>query len=104
MTISFLNFDPQTGQLLHLDDHIKNPSGFVKLAEKYFNLELQESSDEEGFDDYFFGEGFHLPANIGFSDDGVILLYNVYEIAPYSEGVIEFTIPFEEALPYLKIN
>lgn len=104
MTISFLNFDPQTGQLLHLDDHIKNPSGLVKLAEKYFNLELQESSDEEGFDDYFFGEGFHLPANIGFSDDGVILLYNVYEIAPYSEGVIEFTIPFEEALPYLKIN
>jgi len=104
MTISFLNFDPQTGQLLHLNDHIKNPSDFVKLAEKYFYLELQESSDEDGFNDYFFGDGFHLPANIGFSDDGVILLYNVYEIAPYSEGVIEFTIPFEEALPYLKIN
>ena len=45
-----------------------------------------------------------LPENIGFSDEGVILLYNVYEIAPYSEGITEFTIPFEEVLKYIKIN
>ena len=104
MTISFLNFNSQTGQLLHLDDHIKNKIDFIKLAEKYFNIKLQESSNEDVFDNYFLGEDFHLPENIGFSDEGVILLYNVYEIAPYSEGITEFTIPFEEALPYLKIN
>ena len=104
MTISFLNFNSQTGQLLHLDEHIKNKTDFIKLAEKYFNIKLQESSNEDGFDNYFLGKDFHLPENIGFSDDGVILLYNVYEIAPYSEGITEFTIPFEEALPYLKIN
>jgi hypothetical protein len=104
MTISFLNFNTQTGQLLFLDDHIKNRLDFIKLAEKYFNLKVLESSDEDNFSDYFFGEGFHLPENIGFSDDGVILLYNIYEIAPYSEGMIEFTIPYEEALPYLKLN
>ena len=104
MTISFLNFNSQTGKLLHLDDHIKNKVDFIKLAEKYFNIKLQESSHEDGFDNYFMGEDFHLPENIGFSDEGVILLYNVYEIAPYSEGITEFTIPFEEALPYLKIN
>ena len=104
MTISFLNFNSQTGQILHTEDHIKNKANFAKLAEKYFNLKLQESSDEDSFDNYFFGDGFHLPENIGFSDEGVILLYNIYEIAPYSEGITEFTIPFEEALPYLKIN
>jgi len=104
MTISFLNFNSQTGQLLRLDEHIKNKTDFIKLAEKYLNIILQESSNENGFDNYFFGKDFHLPENIGFSDDGVILLYNVYEIAPYSEGIIEFTIPYEEALPYLKIN
>ena len=103
MNISFLNFNSQTGQLMQNDDIIKN-NDFIKLAEKYFTLELQEESNEDGFDDYFFGDDFHLPENIGFSDEGVILLYNVYEIAPYSEGIIEFTIPFEEALPYLKIN
>ena len=104
MTISFLNFNSQTGQLLHLDDHIKNKVDFIKLAENHFIIKLHESSNEDGFDNYFLGEDFHLPENIGFSDEGVILLYNVYEIAPYSEGITEFTIPFEEALPYLKIN
>jgi hypothetical protein len=104
MNISFLNFDSQTGQLLNIDDYIKNRLDFIKLAKKYFNIELQESSNKTNFDDYFFEENFHLPENIGFSDDGVILLYNIYEIAPYSEGITEFTIPFEEILPYLKIN
>ena len=103
MNISFLNFNSQTGQLLQNDDIIKN-NDFIKLAEKYFTLELQDMPNEDTFDDYFFGDDFHLPENIGFSDEGVILLYNVYEIAPYSEGIIEFTIPFEEVLPYLKIN
>ncbi|MCK5400641.1 MAG: DUF4163 domain-containing protein [Flavobacteriaceae bacterium] len=103
MNISFLNFNSQTGQLLQNDEIIIN-NGFLKIAEKYFNIELQETSNEDGFDDYFFGEDFHLPANIGFNDEGVILLYNIYEIAPYSEGITEFTIPFEEVLPYLKIN
>lgn len=101
--ISFLNFNSQTGKLLQNDDIIKNDD-FLKLAEKYFNIEFQEILNENGFDDYFFGDVFHLPENIGFSEEGVILLYNVYEIAPYSEGITEFTIPFEEALPYLLLN
>lgn len=104
MNISFLNFNTQTGLLLKNDDFIKNRTDFIKLVEKYFNLKLQESSNEDSFNDYFWGDGFHLPANIGFSVEGLVLLYNVYEIAPYSEGITEFTIPFEEVLPHLKIN
>jgi hypothetical protein len=104
MNISFLNFNSQTGEIIQNDDFIENNNAFLKLAKKYFDIELQQSSREVGFDDYFFGEGFHLPENIGFSDEGVILLYNIYEIAPYSEGITEFTIPFEEALPYLQLN
>ena len=104
MNISFLNFNSQTGEILQNEDLVKNSNAFIEIAKTYFNIEMQESSDDSNFDDYFFGDGFHLPANIGFSDEGVILLYNVYEIAPYSEGITEFTIPFEEILPYLKIN
>lgn len=104
MNISFLNFNSQTGEILQLEDYIKNKKGFLKLAEKYFNLEIKEESEEDSFNDYFFGDGFNLPENIGFSDEGIILLYNVYEIAPYSEGITEFTIPFEEVLQHIKIN
>ena len=52
------------------------------------NLEDEDVSLDEGT--------FQLPKNIGYSEDGIILLYNTYEIAPYSTGIIEFVIPFEE--------
>lgn len=103
MNISFLNFNSQTGALLQIDDFINDKNAFTKLAKTHFENLIQES-DELQNEDYFWGEGFHLPANIGFSDEGLILLYNVYEIASYSQGLIEFTIPFEEVLPYLKLD
>jgi len=102
MNISFLNFNSQTGEVLQIEDFLKNDKGFLKLAKTYFNFKIEEESDEKGFNDYFFGDDFQLPANIGFSDEGMILLYNIYEIAPYSEGITEFTIPFEEVLEYIK--
>ena len=62
-----------------------------------------KTEEDEGFGDYFFGEEFHLPANIGYNDEGVLLFYNVYEIASYAVGITEFTIPFEEVEDYLSI-
>jgi len=103
MNISFLNFNSQTGELLKNDEFIKS-NDFLKLAKTYFRLEIEETLDKDSFNDYFWGDDFHLPENIGFSDEGVILLYNVYEIAPYSEGITEFTIPFEKVLPYLRLK
>lgn len=35
-----------------------------------------------------------------FVENGVCFLYQQYEIAPYSEGMPECTIPFEEMMPY----
>lgn len=104
MNISFLNFNSQTGEILQLEDYIKNEVEFTKLAEKYFTLKVKEELDENDFNNHFFGDDFQLPETIGFSNEGVILLYNVYEIAPYSEGITEFTIPFEDVLPYLQLN
>ncbi len=104
MNISFLNFNSQTGEILQIEDYIKNRKDFLKLVESHFDLEIEKKLDEDNFNDYFFGDDFQLPENIGFSDEGIILLYNVYEIAPYSKGITEFTIPFEEVLQYIKIN
>ena len=53
--------------------------------------------------DYFWGEPFHLPENIGLNDEGVIFFYNVYEIASYADGITEFTIPFSDIESLLKI-
>jgi hypothetical protein len=54
--------------------------------------------------DYFFGKPFHLPENIGYGDEGIILLYNVYEVASYAQGYTEFAIPYDIAESFLKMN
>ncbi len=54
-------------------------------------------------EDYFFGNDFQLPESLGFSDEGLIILYNPYEIASYSQGIIEFTIPYDTINDYLNI-
>ena len=67
-------------------------------------MNIANEDGNEVIEDYFFGEPFHLPDNIGYSEEGLILLYNVYEIASYAQGYTEFRIPFSELNTYLKVN
>ena len=68
---------------------------FNSIAEKHFKNSLAQSNSQSNIQDYFFGKSFQLPQNIGFSEDGLILLYNTYEVASYAQGYTEFIIPFE---------
>ena len=99
MNITLYNFDTTSGKSLAIEELISDIPGFTKLAHKHFVAYLE--SEGEAMDNYFFGEDFHLPANIGFNEDGVILLYNTYEIASYADGMTEFIIPLDEAEPHL---
>ena len=76
---------------------------FTEFVKPYFEAEIK-SKGEERIDDYFFGDPFHLPANIGINDEGILMLYNVYEIASYAQGITEFTIPFEDVERFLKVQ
>ncbi|MEZ4796847.1 MAG: DUF4163 domain-containing protein [Flavobacteriaceae bacterium] len=95
--VTFFNFN-SSGKLLSFNDLFSNEKGLEEKVKTYFNEETEGNNIN-----YFFGDEFHLPANIGFNDEGVIFFYNVYEIASYADGVTEFTIPFEEIEPYLKL-
>lgn len=90
LTITFFNFNAQTGKTISNTDLFNDKEAFYKLAKTYF----QEQVDYKKI--LFDPEKFVLPANIGYSEAGIILLYNTYEIAPYSAGVIEFTIPYDK--------
>jgi hypothetical protein len=100
LNISLFNFDTSTGKLLSNDKLISNHISFSDIAKKHFK---EHTNTQEEFGDYFFGEAFHLPANIGYNKEGVLLFYNVYEIASYAVGVTEFTIPFEEVEDFLSV-
>lgn len=94
-TISFLNFDTATGKRVLKENMFTDIEGFKNIAKTYFDEEVTDKSI------LFEPENYVLPENIGFSEEGLILLYNTYEIAPYATGIIEFIVPFEKANNYL---
>ncbi|MFC0603264.1 DUF3298 and DUF4163 domain-containing protein [Winogradskyella pulchriflava] len=102
--IKFLNLDAKTGNVLGRSDIIKNIDAFKKLAKSHFLKSLNNKDDALNTEALFFGKPFQLPENIGFSDDGLVLLYNVYEIASYDQGYTEFVIPFSEAESHLLVH
>lgn len=101
--IKFLNLNAKSGQVLDLKDIIKNSDTFKILAQDHFVKSLETEEDNLKMEDFFFGKPFQLPENIGFSDDGMVFLYNAYEVASYNQGYTEFVIPFEEIESYLKL-
>lgn len=102
--VTYLNFDPKTGTLLDQDDIFKNPDQFKTLAESAFKEQTKPKDNDETMEDFFFGEDFQLPANFGFSNDGLVLLYNNYEIASYAQGTTKIILPYNEVNSYLKVN
>jgi len=102
--IKFINLNAKTGDIIDRDAIIEDIEGFKKLANTYFIKSLDTEDKDQNMEDLFFGKPFQLPENIGYSDDGLILLYNVYEVASYDQGYTEFVIPFDEANTYLKFN
>ena len=93
--IALLNFNPQTGKRISNTDLVNDLEGFKTVAKPFFD----DAIDDKNI--LFEPDNFTLPANMGYSEEGLFMLYNVYEIAPYSSGVIDFTIPFENVNDFL---
>ena len=52
----------------------------------------------------FEDELFKLPETMGFTKNGLQLIYNRYEVASYSDGPVVLTLPYDEVDTYLAIN
>ncbi|MDG1730820.1 MAG: DUF3298 and DUF4163 domain-containing protein [Algibacter sp.] len=98
LNISFLNFNSETGERIQNRQLFNNLEAFKIVAERFFKRAVKDKSL------LLDNKLFELPKNIGYSEDGLILLYNTYEIAPYSTGIIEFSIPFKDIRSYLIFN
>lgn len=101
---NYLNFDPETGNKLNSKDLFK--SEFIEFVEKDFrnkqNIPAEKNINSTGM--FFENDEFHLPANIGLTEDEVILHYNAYEIAPYASGNFVLKYPKKEIKEFLKIE
>ncbi len=102
--IKFLNLNANTGEVYKLNDIVDNSDDFKALAKDHFLKSIDADKENNQIEDYFFGKPFQLPENIGFSEDGLVFLYNVYEVASYDQGYTEFVIPFDAVESYLKVE
>ncbi|MBU2949830.1 DUF3298 and DUF4163 domain-containing protein [Tamlana agarivorans] len=96
--ITFLNFNTKNGKLIPNTALFSDIDGFKTIAEPYYQKSIEDKNI------LLNQNQFKLPSNMAYTEDGLIFLYNTFEIAAYSEGIIEFKIPFDEAKPYLLFN
>lgn len=103
---SFLNFDKKKGKLIANGDLVMDNLAFIAFAEKKFRIQekipLEVNINDTGF--MFGKEEFQLPENMGYTKEGLQLLYNVYEIASYTDGQITLVLPYKEVDAFLRIK
>ncbi|MGX1927824.1 DUF3298 domain-containing protein [Flagellimonas sp. 2504JD4-2] len=101
---SFLNFDKRKDTELENWELFDDLEGFLKFAEIKFRIQEDIPQDDNinstGF--MFERDAFHLSENVGYTEEGITLIYNQYEIASYADGPITLTLPYAEVNKYLK--
>lgn len=102
-SLKYVNFDIDTGEILTIEQLIKDKNQIAKLAEKQLRTDYQipdgESLNAEIF--WFENDKFHLSNTIGFDNGKMIIHYNQYDIASYADGPIDIELPIKEVAPYL---
>lgn len=105
-SLSFLNFNKKKDELFENWQFFKEKDDFKHFAEVKFRI--QEDIPQNGAINstgFMFEEDtFYLPANIGFTQKGLQLIYNQYEVASYADGPIIMTLPYNEVQKYLSVN
>lgn len=98
-SFTYQNYNPETHQVITLDS-LFIPGSSVKLneiAEKIFRKNEKLSPDQSLKDNYFFeNDTFKLNDNFTVTDEGLLFLYNPYEIKAYAFGITKLLIPFGE--------
>ena len=99
LTITLLNFNSETGIQISNNNLFSDLGKIKNISKPYFEKIINDENIS-----VFNEDEFELPTNIGFEEDGILMLYNVYEVAPYATGIIQFTIPFNEIDSFLVFN
>jgi len=102
----YTNYDLGTGGKLELKDlFIEGYENKLNtLVEKKFRevrgLKPDENLNEAGYQ--FADNKFRVNNNLGFTNEGIVLFYNAYEVAPYYMGSTKVNITYRELEGLLK--
>lgn len=96
--LSGVNFDTATGNVLNFEDVVSNEASAYTFATGYL-LDLMAEPSYEG---YFFDDYENTVNTIDlanrwyFSEEGFVVIFNQYDVAPYAAGNFELTIPYDD--------
>lgn len=103
----FYNFDLSNARLLtekdlFIDNYEKSLTQLIKQQIVEDNAEMESIADLNEF--HFFEDQIKPNNNFYVNADGLVYVYNPYDIAPYSTGQTEVALTFERLRPILKPN
>ncbi len=104
-TLRYININTN-GQVQSVNKIITNIDKFKSIAEASFrNQKALSQSDDLSAAGYMFDNNqFQLPENLGFGQNGILLFYNEYEIAPLSLGSTKLVISYNKIRDLLAID
>ena len=104
-TVRFLNFNKKKGSELENWELFENSDQFKNFAETKFRIQegIPEGTAINSTGFMFDTNEFYLPENIGFTEEGLQILFEEYEVASYADGPIILTLPFSEIRSYLAL-
>lgn len=94
-------WDLTRGRRMNLEDFFPQHKDFMEFVQNEINRQIAADIENDNniyFDDYtdLVKENFNVK-NFYVTDEGVVIYFQLYEIAPYVSGIRTFTIPFSEA-------
>lgn len=94
-------YDLQTGDLITLDEIFAPQVDYTKILTQIVREEIKQRGKT---DHYIFFERVDPSVQFYLTEEGLVLLYPPYAIAPYVEGTIKFTIPWMKIQSSLNSN
>lgn len=91
-TLKALNIDKNTGKELGLKDLFKENFDFKAVIDKEILAQIEKNKGEY-FSEYF--KGINDNTEFFLTNDGVVIYYQLYEIAPYVKGIPKFEIKYD---------
>ncbi len=102
----YLNFNKKEAAEMDTWQLFRDLEGFEQFAESRFREVHQIPSEADiNSTGFMFEDGiFELPENMGLEPEGLVLLYNPYEVASYADGPIRLVLKYEDIEPFLAID
>lgn len=99
--IKSFNYDLLTGKQIQLKDLFKANSNYKDAINKHISEEVEKNpsyyfAGEDGFKGIREDQSFYI------TNEGIVIYFSLYDIAPYSSGIPMFTITWDDIINYLE--